>query len=135
GQVDILAVFIANEPGQLERVGFPVKVFDPSEFDLPMLGLTYIASTDGIEKNSEALQRFVTAALRGIAYAAENPEEALDIVMQYAPQENREQQQFMLTTELSRAKTALTEANGYGWQTEEQWQSLIDSLARFEVTG
>ncbi len=29
GQVDILAVFVSNEPGTLERIGYPVKVFDP----------------------------------------------------------------------------------------------------------
>lgn len=133
GQVDILAVFISNEPGQLERIGYPVKVFDPSEYDIPVLGLTYIASQDGIEKDPEVVRRFVRAALKGIAYAAANPEEALDIVMKYAPQEDREQQKFMLTTELARAKTAQTETNGYGWQTEEQWQALADALVEFGV--
>jgi ABC-type nitrate/sulfonate/bicarbonate transport system substrate-binding protein len=133
GQVDILAVFISNEPGQLERIGYPVKVFDPSEYDIPVLGLTYIASQDGIEKDPEVVRRFVRAALKGIAYAAANPEEALDIVMKYAPQEDREQQEFMLTTELARAKTAQTETNGYGWQTEEQWQALADALVEFGV--
>jgi ABC-type nitrate/sulfonate/bicarbonate transport system substrate-binding protein len=133
GQVDILAVFISNEPGQLERIGYPVKVFDPSDYDIPVLGLTYIASQDGIDKDPEAIRRFVQAALKGIAYAAEHPDEALDIVMKYAPQEVREQQQFMLTTELARAKTELTTANGYGWQTPEQWQALADALVEYKV--
>jgi ABC-type nitrate/sulfonate/bicarbonate transport system substrate-binding protein len=133
GQVDILAVFISNEPGQLERIGYPVKVFDPSEYGIPALGLTYIASRDGIEKDPEAIGRFVSAALKGIAYAAENPEEALDIVMKYAPQENREQQEFMLNTELARAKTEMTQANGYGWQTREQWQALAGSLVQHKI--
>ena len=133
GQVDILAVFVSNEPGQLDRIGYPVKVFDPSEFGIPVLGLTYIASRDGIDKDPEAIQRFVTASLKGIAYAAEHPDEALDIVMKFAPQENREQQKFMLTTELARAKTPVTEANGYGWQTHEQWQSLAAALLDFKI--
>ena len=133
GQVDILAVFISNEPGQLERIGYPVKVFDPSEYSIPVLGLTYIASQDGIDKDPEAIRRFLTAALRGIAYAAAHPDEALEIVLKYAPQENREQQEFMLTTELGRAKTDLTDANGYGWQTAEQWQALADALVEFQV--
>ncbi len=98
-----------------------------------MLGLTYIASQDEIEKDPEAVRRFVQAALKGIAYAAEHPDEAVDIVMKYAPEEVREQQEFMLTTELARAKTDLTEANGYGWQTTEQWQALTDALVEFKV--
>jgi ABC-type nitrate/sulfonate/bicarbonate transport system substrate-binding protein len=133
GQVDILAVFISNEPGQLERIGYPVKVFDPSEYDIPVLGLTYIASQDGIEQDPEAIGRFVQAAMKGVTYAAEHPEEALDVVMKYAPQEVREQQEFMLTTELARAKTAQTDAEGYGWQTAEQWQALADALVEFGV--
>ena len=133
GQVDILAVFVSNEPGQLERIGYPVKVFDPSEFGIPVLGLTYIASQDGISKDADAIQRFVTASLRGIAYAAEHPDEALEIVMKFAPQENRDQQKFMLTTELARAKTAATEANGYGWQAREQWQALAAALLDFKI--
>jgi ABC-type nitrate/sulfonate/bicarbonate transport system substrate-binding protein len=133
GQVDILSVFISNEPGQLDRIGYPVKVFDPSDYGLPMLGLTYIASQDGINKDAEAIDRFVRAALKGITYAADHPEEALDIVMKYAPQENRDQQQFMLTTELARARTDLTEANRYGWQTAEQWKALADTLREFDV--
>jgi ABC-type nitrate/sulfonate/bicarbonate transport system substrate-binding protein len=133
GQVDILAVFISNEPGQLERIGYPVRVFDPSDFGIPALGLTYIGSRDSLQKDPEAIERFVRAALRGIAYAAEHPDEALDIVMKYAPQENRDQQRFMLTTELARAKTELTEKNGYGWQSREQWQALADALVAFGV--
>ena len=133
GQVDILAVFISNEPGQLDRIGYPVKVFDPSDYDIPVLGLTYIASQDSIEKDPEAIRRFVQATIKGIAYAAEHPDEALDIVMKYAPQEVREQQEFMLTTELARATTGLTTTNGYGWQTTEQWQALADALVEYNV--
>ncbi len=133
GQVDILAVFVSNEPGQLERIGYPVKVFDPSDYGLPMLGLTYIASQDGIQKDPEAIRRFVQASIKGIQYAADHPDEAVDIVMKYAPQENRDQQQFMLTTELARAKTELTVQNGYGWQTQAQWQALADALTQYDV--
>lgn len=133
GQVDILAVFISNEPGQLERIGYPVKVFDPSDYDIPVLGLTYIASREGIEQDPEAIQRFLRGALRGIEYAASNVEEALDIVMQYAQQEDREQQEFMLTTELARASSPATETHGYGWQTAEQWSALAGALREFEI--
>jgi ABC-type nitrate/sulfonate/bicarbonate transport system substrate-binding protein len=136
GQVDILAVFISNEPGQLERIGYPVTVFDPSDYEIPALGLTYISSDDGIARDPEALERFLRGALKGIEYANQNVEEALDIVLKYAPQEDRDQQKFMLTTELARASTPLTDSHGYGWQTPEQWSALIGALTEFGiVTG
>jgi ABC-type nitrate/sulfonate/bicarbonate transport system substrate-binding protein len=133
GQVDILAVFVSNEPGQLERIGYPVTVFDPSDYDIPVLGLTYISSEDEIAKDPEALERFLRGALKGIEYASENVEEAVDIVLKYAPQEVREQQEFMLTTELARASTPLTNTYGYGWQTPEQWTALIGALKEFGI--
>ncbi len=133
GQVDILAVFISNEPGQLERIDYPVTVFDPSDYDIPVLGLTYISSDDQIAEDPEAMERFLRGALKGIEYASANVEEALDIVLKFAPQELREQQEFMLKTELARASTPLTESNGYGWQTAEQWSALIDALVEFGI--
>src|SRR5206468_2055524 len=89
GQVDILAVFVSNEPGQLERIGYHVTVFDPSEYGVASLGLTYVATRDKVQKDPEALQRFLQAALKGIDYANSHREEALDIVLKYAPQESR----------------------------------------------
>jgi ABC-type nitrate/sulfonate/bicarbonate transport system substrate-binding protein len=133
GQVDILAVFISNEPGQLDRIGYPVTVFDPSDYDIPVLGLTYISSEDEIAKDPEVLERFLRGALKGIEYASNNVQEAVDIVLKYAPQEVREQQEFMLTTELARASTPLTQTYGYGWQTPEQWDALADALKQYGV--
>lgn len=127
GQVDILAVFISNEPGQLERIGFRTRLFDPSEFGVAALGLTYITTRDQLQAKPESIKRFTKAALRGIEYADANRTEAVDIVMKYAPQEVREQQQFMLETELARAKTAA----GFGSQSLEQWQKLHDVLREY----
>ncbi|HEX5368879.1 MAG TPA: ABC transporter substrate-binding protein [Dehalococcoidia bacterium] len=134
GQVDILSVFISNEPDLLDQIGYKVKVFDPSAYGIPVLGLTYVATEDGVKNNSDAIQRFVTAAIKGIQYAADHPDEALDIVMKYAPQEDRNHQSFMMNTELARAKTDLTTQNGYGWQTLDQWQKLEDALVQFKAT-
>ena len=68
------------------------------------------------EMDPEALERFLRGALKGIEYASANVEEALDIVLKFAPQELREQQEFMLKTELARASAPATENNDYGWQ-------------------
>jgi ABC-type nitrate/sulfonate/bicarbonate transport system substrate-binding protein len=131
-QVDILAVFFSNEPWQLEKIGHKTRVFDPNDFGIESLGLTYIATPEMIERDPEAIERFLRAALRGIEYAATNREEALDIIMKFAPQEDREHQRFMLNVELDRAITDLTRRHGLGWQSREQWQRFHDSLLEFE---
>jgi ABC-type nitrate/sulfonate/bicarbonate transport system substrate-binding protein len=132
-QVDILPVFFSNEPDTLKRQGFELRLFDPEDYGVRSLGLTYVTSRDYLDRDPEALRRFVKAALKGIEYANTNREEALEIVMKYAPQEEREHQRFMLNAELDRAQTSQTRANGLGWQTREQWQALADLLLEHKV--
>ena len=133
GQVDILAVFISNEPDTLRRLGFDVQVFEPADYGVPTLGLTYVVTEDYLADNADTLERFLKAALNGIYYARDNVDEAVDIVLQYAPEANPDHQKYMLETELDAALTDLTEANGVGWMTDQQWQDLYDMLTRFDA--
>ncbi len=133
GRVDVYPVFLSNEPDTIRRQGKEVTVFRAADYGVPTLGLTYISNEDFIASNPEAVERFVKAALRGIQYAIDNPEEAVEIVLKYAPQEDAEHQRFMLDTEIEGAQSDLTEQNGLGWQTEEQWQGLADTLLEYEA--
>ncbi|MCH8815537.1 MAG: ABC transporter substrate-binding protein [Chloroflexi bacterium] len=136
GQVDIYPVFVSNEPDTLERLGFDVTVFEAADFGAPTLGLTYVTSQEYIDENPDIVLRFLRAALRGIAYAESDPAETIDIVLEFADQEDPEHQRFMMDTELGMAHGTTADANGIGWQTEEQWQRLHDYLVTFgALTG
>jgi len=129
GQVDIFPVFIANEPDTLSREGFETRVFTAADYGAPTLGLSYVTTPDYAEENPDITARFTRAVLRGIAYAETNREEAIDIVLQYAPQEDREHQRYMLDTELDMAQASASyESLGLGGQTLSQWQALHDFL-------
>ena len=77
------------------------------------------------------MRRFVKAALRGIAYADQHRDEAIDIVLKYAPEEDRAHQRYMLDTELTMAKAGAAQLGGIGYQTQEQWQALHDYLVQY----
>jgi ABC-type nitrate/sulfonate/bicarbonate transport system substrate-binding protein len=131
GKVDVYPVFESNEPDTLERLGVPVRLFRPTDYGVPGLGLTYVTRQQLVEEDPELLTRFLKAALRGIAFARENPEAATDIVMQYAPDEDRSHQLAMLRVELDMADGAVSRANGVGWATHDQWQAFHDTLLAF----
>jgi ABC-type nitrate/sulfonate/bicarbonate transport system substrate-binding protein len=133
GRVDILPVFFSNEPDTLNNIGFKTKVFDPDDYGVNALGLSYVSTKDYAARDPDAVERFLWAVLKGIDYANANRNEALDIVMKYAVQEDKEHQRFMLNTELDRALTDQTKKNGIGWQTREQWQGMADMLLQFQV--
>jgi ABC-type nitrate/sulfonate/bicarbonate transport system substrate-binding protein len=131
--VDILAVFLSNEPDTLERLGYHVRTFDPADYGVPTLGLTYVTSESYLQEHPDIVQRFLKAVLHGIYYAKDNPDEAIDIVLKYAPEEQREHQRFMFETELAAALTGAAQENGIGWMTAAQWQALYDMLERYQA--
>ncbi len=134
GQVDVYPVFKSNEPYLIESWGYDLTLWDAADYGVPTLGLTYVTSDEILAQNPEMLTRFLRAALKGIQYAADHPDEAVQIVMQYAgPETDPDHMRFMLETELADAYGPYTEGHGLGWQTAEQWQALADMLARYEI--
>ena len=136
GKVDVYPVYDSNEPYLLESWGFKLTLWQPEDFNVPSLGLTYVTSEETLRARPEALTRFLRATLQGIEYARAHPDEAVDVVIEYAgPETDRDHMRFMLLTELEDAESEVTRQHGFGWQTAEQWQSLAEMLAQYEFLG
>lgn len=134
GQIDVYPVFKSNEPDTLSKLGFDLVMWDAAEYGIPTLGLTYVTSEQILDEESDALAAFMRAVLRGIEFAEEDIEGALDAVMVHAGEEaDREHQRFILETELAEARGEVTREHGLGYQTLEQWQSLADLLITYDA--
>lgn len=130
GQVDVYPVFKSNEPYLIESWGYDLTLWDAADYGVPTLGLTYVTSDEILAQNPELLTRFLRAALKGVAYAAQNVDETVEIVLQYTgPETDPAHMRFMLEIELADAYGPATEAGGLGWQTLAQWQALAGMLA------
>lgn len=130
-RVDVLPVFRSNEPDTLQRLGFALKTWDPADFGVPTLGVTYVVNSDWARANEDTVVRFLRATMRAVAWIPDHRDEAIEITLRYAPNEQREHQRFMLDVELDAARSDLTLANGIGWMSEPQWKALQDSLVEF----
>ena len=134
GEVDVLAVFDSNEPDTVRRtLGFEVNQWQASDYGLPSMGLTYITRRELGEQEPEKVERFLKATLKALDYIAENPEESVDVVLKYAPNEEREHQLFMLETELADAVSEVTRSRGLGWMTDAQWKAFYDQFIKFDA--
>ena len=133
GRVDILAVFKSNEPDIIRRLGFDIDLWDPENYGVPSMGLTYITRQELVDQEPDLVERFTKASLKAVEYIFNNREEALDIVMKYAPDDQREHQGFMLETELRDAVGPVTDQHGQGWMTDAQWKALYEHLLEFEA--
>lgn len=131
GKVDVYPVFESNEPEVLNRLGVPTRLFRPTDYGVPNIGLAYIARQQLVDSDPSALERFLKATLRGIEDARRDPEAATDIIMKFAPNEDRAQQLYMLKVELDMAAGPASQQNGIGWSTTEQWQAFHDSLLTY----
>ena len=97
------------------------------------MGLTYITRQDLADQDPDTVERFLRATMRAMEFIFANPDDALTIVMKFAPGENRAHQQFMLQAEMDDAVSDLTRENGLGWMTGRQWKNLYDQLLEFEA--
>ncbi|GBD08124.1 Formylaminopyrimidine-binding protein [Candidatus Thermoflexus japonica] len=133
GLVDVYPLFKSNEPYLLRQMGYELVIWEAADYGVPTLGLTYVTSEEQIQRDPDLLVRFLRAAMKGIEDARMDPEEAVDIVLKYAPQADRGHMRFMLETELRDAESEVTRAHGIGWQTREQWEALYEVLRRYNA--
>jgi ABC-type nitrate/sulfonate/bicarbonate transport system substrate-binding protein len=133
GRVDMLAVFKSNEPNLIKNLGHEVVLWDPGDFDVPNMGLTYITTDNFATESTDLVDRFFRATLKGVEFALADREATLDIVMKYTVEGDREHQRFMLETELSDAVSQLTDKHGIGWMADEQWSALYSHLIEFDA--
>jgi ABC-type nitrate/sulfonate/bicarbonate transport system substrate-binding protein len=131
GKVDVFPVFKSNEPYLIRSWGYELTLWDAADYGVPTLGLTYVTTESILQEQPEALRRFLKAALEGIRYAEQNPDEAVEIVLKYTgPQADPQHMRYMLESELRDARSPLTDQYGYGWQTVEQWSALVEMLVQ-----
>ena len=129
GAVDVYPVFLNNEPDTVRRAGIDIVVFDPHDYGVPTLGLTYLATEATVSDNPELVERFLRATLRAIEYIEGNIDEAVEITLTYAEGADAEHQRFLLETDLAAAQRA----DGIGRSDAAQWQSLVDLLLAYGV--
>ena len=128
-KVDVYPVFLSNEPDTIRKAGVEITVFDPSDFGVPTLGLTYLANSEVLRQRPDVAERFLRATLRATKWIEANPDAAIEITLQYAKGANAAHQRFLLGIDLKNA----ARADGFGRSDDRQWQSLADLLASYKV--
>jgi ABC-type nitrate/sulfonate/bicarbonate transport system substrate-binding protein len=134
GKIDVYPVFKSNEPYLIQSWGEDIRLWEAADYNLPSMGLTYVTSEEILAEHQEMMARFMRAVLKGIDYAENHVDEAVEIVLKYSgPESNADHMKFMLESELADAHSDLTDANGIGWQSAEQWQELADFLVEYDA--
>jgi NitT/TauT family transport system substrate-binding protein len=132
---EVIVGYIANEPVQLAAQGYDLDILLVSDYlDLVSNGL--ITNQATLEENPDLVRRMVTATMKSIQFAVENPEEAYQHCFKYV--EGLEDADQEVQKEVLEASLALYQTDPYGYSNPEAWENmqrvLIDmDLLKIEI--
>lgn len=125
GTSEVVVVYSANEPIQLKSLGYDIDIILVSDY-LDLVSNGIITNEITIKENPDLVRRMVSASLKGIQYAVENPEEAFQFCFKYVDglkDADREVQYEVLTASLD-----LYQTDPYGYSQPKAWQNMQDVL-------
>jgi NitT/TauT family transport system substrate-binding protein len=84
GHVDAVMGYSNNEPIQITKAGMEVRTFPVSDVR-PLVSNGLIAPESLLDSDPDLVRAVVAATLRGVQYALDHPDEAVEIAKQYVP--------------------------------------------------
>lgn len=135
GNVDATyGCFINHEIPALEEQGFEVNYFNLTEYGIPTYySLVFVAGEKNLEQKSDAYTRFLRACQKGFQDMKQNPQEALNLLL-----ENQNTENFPLSEYVEKRSFEIllpmmeTENAPFLTQDKSIWQENIDWM---EKTG
>jgi len=82
GNTDLITGYISNEPYQLQQMGIPFKIFDPSDYGFHFYSDFLYTSLEYTQQHPQITEKFQQASLKGWEYAFSHIEESVSILMQ-----------------------------------------------------
>jgi len=128
GLVDVLPVFIGNEPFVLKnQLNTPAEIIYPKDFGAPMVGTTMVANKDYIKNNRDAMIRFMKATMKAQEYFIDHKAETVQIAVQYGgTATSRAQHEYIYDVSAPDMK----DPAGVGTIHKDAWQKNLDILVQ-----
>lgn len=130
-----IGCMVNHELPQLKEEGFEMNSFAPTDFGVPKYyELVLITGEKQLKNDSEKLEKFLRASKKGFADMKANPEEALNILLEYQNEENFPLSKTVEEQSLQYLIPAMeTETAPFLTQEESIWQNNINWLYEQKV--
>lgn len=115
GRVDAICNFVTERPVMEAQVKDEMAALLYRDFGLDFYANGIIVREETLQKNPDLVRRFTRAAVRGLEYAVNNPEEAVGILLKHAPENQREiaSKSWQITRDLIMTDEAKSHGVGY----------------------
>lgn len=91
-EVDVYEGYLTDQPITAELAGHKTYIINPSDYEINFYGDTLFTTEKVIQENPDLVQRVTRATIKGWQFAYDNPEKAVEYVLMYSDQLNREQE-------------------------------------------
>ncbi|MBI4347221.1 MAG: ABC transporter substrate-binding protein, partial [Elusimicrobia bacterium] len=119
------AVYLAKGYGK------DMQVIRASDWGVNALSLAVVAHTKLIAEEPQVVRAFVTATLKGLKEAVDNPELGWKTVVKHKPEVDAKLAQYGLENSLPLLRTANTKDKPLGWMSEKDWAATLDFLESY----
>ena len=124
GQVDVITGWVIDAP-QMAAVGPDARALLLWDMGIRLYAFTYFTTDEVLHGRSDMLADFVGASARGWDWAADHPEEAVDIVLKYARDLKRDLELETWKRETPFLWSDKTKEQGWGWMEPQIWDDAI----------
>lgn len=135
GVFDSAWIYYAWDGILAESLGVETNFFYLKDYDasLDYYSPVIIANTDYLKENKDEAKAILAAIKKGYQYAIENPEEAADILIKYAP-ELKEKRDFIVASQTYLAKHYASDKATWGKIDPERWNRFYAWINDHNIT-
>jgi ABC-type nitrate/sulfonate/bicarbonate transport system substrate-binding protein len=131
GAIDVLPVYIIDQPVDLAAQGLELRIIDPGDYGVELaFGNIYFTTQETIRTKPELVRSFLAGAKRGWMWTNGNREKSIKILAKAAPDANKETLLAKLNATLNFIMKGRAAYLGVFPMTNEEWQVTRDILAR-----
>ena len=131
GSVDVWTGYLPTQVVELRLQGYDLNIIHPGDYGIHIYRDAIVTSKTLAENNPLLAERFLRASLRGWRYAIENPDETVDMVLDYNPGADAALEKAVIEAQQPLVHTGDGEI---GWMRPEIWQGMDDLLLEQEIT-
>lgn len=125
GTTDAFNGYITNQPFFLEQAGIPHIVFSPADYGVEFYGDILITRESLLQSDLQMVKDFREASLRGWAYAVQNPESMIDLILEQYNTQQKSREHLLFEAQAS-IRLILPNVVPLGYMNLERWQRIED---------
>jgi NitT/TauT family transport system substrate-binding protein len=130
GQTDLACSVASDQPVIQAQSDVEVDHFAFVDHGVSLHSQMIVTSASTVEERPDLVERFLRAALRGLEFAVEHPEEAVEILLRHEPDLDPAltHESWALTVDLGLMRNEDTDRHGFGHISGDRMESTFETL-------